>query len=40
MANVYAALAASHREAAVLKDTLRRRRSEQPRIRADRGNRA
>lgn len=40
MANVYAALAASRRETAVLKDALRRWRSEQPRVRADRGHEA
>ncbi|MEV5767049.1 DivIVA domain-containing protein [Micromonospora sp. NPDC052213] len=40
MATVYAALAASRREAAVIRDALRRWQSEQARARADRGNKA
>ncbi|WP_326563992.1 DivIVA domain-containing protein [Micromonospora peucetia] len=40
MANVYAALAASRRETAVVKDALRRWQSEQARARADRGHQA
>ncbi|MGW4502857.1 DivIVA domain-containing protein [Micromonospora sp. NPDC004336] len=40
MATVYAALAASRRETAVIKDALRRWQSAQARARADRGNQA
>lgn len=38
MASVYAALAASRRETAVIKDALRRWQSDQARVRTDRGH--